>query len=85
MGYLTRIAQTTSLLSLDEVLKVDRHGNSVSVSMNEPVQIKRNLPGVYFTLPAFNIELNAVEGEDHSTQQKPLSTRAIVDLQTTRR
>ncbi len=53
-----------------DVLKVDRHGNDVSVSLNSPQQVRRPLvpipPGpLYFTLPAFSLKLSNYGGSMH--------------------
>ncbi len=46
----------------EDVLQVDRHGNSVTVKLNAPQQIKRPAsPAVYFTLPAFSLDLTKVD------------------------
>jgi hypothetical protein len=45
-------------LASSDALTIDRHGTSVSVTLNEPLQLKRpNGPAVYFTLPAFSATL----------------------------
>jgi hypothetical protein len=54
-----------------DALKVERHGNSVSVSLNEPQQLKRpNGPTSYFTLPAFSATLEKVGGSVHKELSK---------------
>ncbi len=46
----------------EDVLQVDRHGNSVTVKLNAPQQIKRPAgPAVYFTLPAFSLDLTKID------------------------
>jgi hypothetical protein len=41
-----------------DALKIERHGTSVNVVLNEPIQLKRpNSPATYFTLPAFSATL----------------------------
>jgi hypothetical protein len=41
----------------EDALKVQRHGNDVTVNLNTPQTIKRALSTTTFTLPAFNLEL----------------------------
>ena len=50
-------------------LKVERHGNSVSIIFNAPnLQLKRpSGPSVYFTLPPFSMELSKFGGSVHKT------------------
>jgi hypothetical protein len=46
----------------EDVLQVDRHGNSVTLNLNSPQQIKRpSGPSVYFTLPALSLDLNKID------------------------
>lgn len=57
-----------------DALKVERHGNSVSVSLNEPQQLKRpNGPASYFTLPAFSATLEKVGGSIHQEVYHPFT------------
>jgi|WetSurMetagenome_2_1015567.scaffolds.fasta_scaffold130439_2 hypothetical protein len=59
------------LLVHPEDLKIERDGNSVSVSLNEPQQLKRpNGPASYFTLPAFSATLEKVGGSVHQEMSK---------------
>lgn len=47
-------------------IKVERIGNTVSVSLNEPQQLKRpNGPASYFTLPTFSATIEKVGGSIH--------------------
>jgi hypothetical protein len=48
-----------------DTLKVERHGNSVYVSMNAPQQIKKvgpDIPTYYYILPPFSLELKKYGG-----------------------
>lgn len=46
----------------EDVLQVDRHGNSVTLKLNAPQQIKRpSGPSVYFTLPVFSLDLTKID------------------------
>jgi hypothetical protein len=60
-----------------DALKVERQGNSVSVYLNEPQQLKRpNGPVSYFYLPAFSATLEKVGGSVHQEQSKTFNTYA---------
>jgi hypothetical protein len=54
-----------------DTLKIDRHGTSVSITLNEPLQLKRpNGPAVYFTLPAFSASLERNSRPVYKTETK---------------
>ena len=56
-----------------DVLKVERHGNDATVTLNAPQQVKRPLqppPGKSFTVPAFSLEVNKYGGSVQFTETK---------------
>jgi hypothetical protein len=57
-------------------IMVDRHGNSISVSLKKPQTLVATVPfTVYFTLPAFDLTLEKVDGSVHRELQiyQPIS------------
>ena len=51
----------------DDDLQVERHGNKMFVNLKVPQQIQRPT-GVYFTIPAFSMELNGYGGSFYTSE-----------------
>jgi hypothetical protein len=59
-----------------DVLKAERHGNSVYVSLSSPQQIKRvgpDIPTYYYILPPFSLELKKFGGSVHEDRSVMMS------------
>jgi hypothetical protein len=55
------------ILVSDDVVNVERHGNSLHVNLAAPQQVKiANTAGTFFTLPALSMELKAYGASTHT-------------------
>jgi hypothetical protein len=68
----TAVGTNNVKLVSDDVLTVERHGNSVSVNLKNEQPLTRPVTGYTFWLPAFSLELNKVGGSAHNIQTKTL-------------
>jgi hypothetical protein len=69
----TAVGTNNVKLVSDDVLTVERHGNSVSVNLKSEQPLTRPVTGYTFMLPAFSLELKKVGGSAHDIQTDTLN------------